>query len=279
VSPLSEIRLVAQRELRKNFRSVKGIILIILSLLGGTAATLAITWVERQLRKELPDMPPEAMRAAREAAITKALGDPATGKLLADTPEVLLAVFFVTILLTPMLIALLGFDSVSGDLQHKAIRYFTLRTRRVSYTVGKWAGLWVTVSTITLLMHVVIWVISIGRGEGTAAAIVSWGARLWVMTLPISAVWCAIATLVSTIFKTPILALLGTFGAFFLLWLTYTIGLRFDLDALMYAYPNSYDRFLINARVDRWVTGLAACVGMTLAYIGASTLVFAKRDV
>ena len=59
------------------------------------------------------------MEAAREDAMTQAFGDPATGKLLAHTPEVLLAVFFITIWLTPLLISLLGFDNVSGDMQHK----------------------------------------------------------------------------------------------------------------------------------------------------------------
>ena len=35
MSPIQEVVLVMQRELRKNFRSVKGIVLLTLSLLGG----------------------------------------------------------------------------------------------------------------------------------------------------------------------------------------------------------------------------------------------------
>ena len=45
---------------------------------------------------------------------------------------------FMTIWLTPMLVALMGFDSISADIQHKGVRYWTLRTRRASYFVGKW---------------------------------------------------------------------------------------------------------------------------------------------
>jgi hypothetical protein len=47
VSPISEVRFVAQRELRKSFRSAKGIVLLVLSLLGGTAVTLLLAWVQQ----------------------------------------------------------------------------------------------------------------------------------------------------------------------------------------------------------------------------------------
>jgi ABC-type transport system involved in multi-copper enzyme maturation permease subunit len=279
VSPLSEVRFVAQRELRKSFRSAKGIVLLILSLLGGTAVTLLLAWVQQLKREKLAGITPEAMEAARESAMTEAFGDPATGKMLAHTPEVLLAVFFITIWLTPLLISLLGFDNVSGDLQHKTVRYWTLRTRRASYMIGKWLGVWTTVSAITLTMHAVIWVVCIVRGEAPAATALGWGLRLWVITLPISAVWCAITTFVSSLFKTPILALLATFAVFFVLWVTFLLGLRFDVRALTYVYPNTYDGFLINTRVDRWMTGLAACIGMTALYVAASSYIFTKRDV
>jgi ABC-type transport system involved in multi-copper enzyme maturation permease subunit len=278
VSPLSEVRFVAQRELRKSFRSAKGIVLLVLSLLGGTAVTLLLAWVQQLKREKLTNVTPEMMESAREDAMTQAFGDPATGKLLAHTPEVLLAVFFITIWLTPLLISLLGFDNVSGDMQHKSVRYWTLRTRRASYMVGKWLGLWTTVSAITLTMHAVIWVVCIARGEAPAGTAINWGLKLWIITLPISAVWCGISTLVSSIFKTPILSLLATFAVFFVLWVTFLIGLRFNVDALTYVYPNTYDGFLINARIDRTMIGLGACIGMTALYVGASSFLFTKRD-
>lgn len=279
MSPLSEVRFVAQRELRKSFRSAKGIVLLVLSLLGGTAVTMLLAWVQQLKREKLADVSPEAIEAARERAMTEAFGDAATGKALSHTPEVLLVVFFITIWLTPLLISLLGFDNVSGEMQHKSVRYWTLRTRRSSYMIGKWLGLWTTVSAITLTMHAVIWMVCIFRGEAPAATAIGWGVRLWVITLPMSAVWCAISTLVSSIFKTPILALLATFAAFFVLWVIYLFGLRFNVDALTYVYPNTFDGFLINSRVDRWMTGLAACIGMTALYVGASSFMFTKRDV
>ncbi len=279
MSPLSEIRFVAQRELGKSFRSVKGIVLLVLSLLGGTGATLLIVKATQLKRDNLGDVSPEVMRSMRESATTKTFGDPLIGKSLADAPEVLVAVLVLTIWLTPMVIALLGFDSVAGDLQHKAVRYWTLRTRRASYFIGKWAGTWGTISIMTFAMHAMIWVVCIFRGEATAAVALGWGLRFWLLTLPISAVWCGIGTLVSSLFKAPMISLLVTLTSFFVLWLVWMAGMVTGKEFLLYAYPNFYDSLLIHPHANRAVAGLAACIAMAAAYLGAGSYLFAKRDV
>jgi ABC-type transport system involved in multi-copper enzyme maturation permease subunit len=279
VSPLSEIRFVAQRELGKSFRSAKGIVLLVLSLLGGTGATLLLVYAQRLKREKLAGADPEALRQLREDAATQIFGDPVTGKSLADAPEVLVAVLLLTIWLTPMVISLLGFDSVAGDLQHKAVRYWTLRTRRWSYFVGKWAGVWATVSMMTLSMHALIWILCIVRGEAPAASALGWGIRFWLITLPMSAAWCGIATFVSSLFRSPIIALLVTFAGFFGLWLFWMVGQVTHAEALQYVYPNFYDALLIHPHVNRSMTGLAACLGMVGLYVGGGSYLFSKRDV
>lgn len=279
VSPLFEIGVVAQRELRKSFSSAKGIALLALSLLGGTGATLLLVKVEQLKREKLGDVSPEVLRAMRERAATDVYGDPATGKALAAAPDVLLAVLLLTVWLTPLVIALLSFDSVSADMQHKTVRYWTLRTRRGSYFLGKWAGVWGTVSAMTLAMHAVIWIVCVLRGEATAAAAFGWGVRFWLTTLPISAAWCALATFVGSLFKTPMVSLLAIFASFFVLWVVWLIGQVTHADALRYVYPNAFDALLLHPRVERAVLGLAACVGTAALYLAAGAVVFKKRDV
>lgn len=279
MSPLSEIRIVAQRELGKSFRSAKGIVLLVLSLLGGTGATLLLVKAQQLKREELAGADPEMVRELREKAATQIFGDPATGKSLADAPEVLLVVLLLTIWLTPLVISLLGFDSVSGDLQHKAVRYWTLRTRRWAYFVGKFAGVWATVSMMTFAMHALIWVVCIIRGEAPAGVALGWGIRFWLVTLPISAAWCGIATFVSSLFKSPIISLLVIFASFFGLWLFWMIGQVAHTSALQWVYPNFYDALLVNPRIDRAMTGLAACLGMAALYVGGGSYLFTKRDV
>ncbi len=279
MSPLSEIRFVAQRELGKSFRSAKGIVLLVLSLLGGTAASLLLVKVQQLKREKMPNIDPESLRAIREDAATQIFGDPATGKSLADAPEVLIAVLLLTIWITPLVISLLSFDSVAGDLQHKAVRYWTLRTRRWSYFIGKWAGVFATISTMTLAVHTLIWVVCIARGEAPAGTTLGWGIRFWLLTLPMSAAWCAIATFVSSLFKSPIIALLVTFASFFILFMFWLVGGVTHADALMYVYPNHYEDMLVNPRLDRLMTGLACCLGMAALYIGGGSYLFTKRDV
>lgn len=279
MSPLSEIRFVAQRELGKSFRSAKGIVLLVLSLLGGTGATLLLVYVQQLKREKLAGANADMLRELREDAATKIFGDPATGKSLSDAPEVLIAVLLLTIWLTPLVISLLGFDAVAGDLQHKSVRYWTLRTRRWSYFVGKFAGVWVTVSMMTLAMHSLIWLLCIIRGEAPAATALGWGIRFWLITLPISAAWCGIATFISSLFKSPIIALLVIFASFFGLWLFWMIGQVAHTEALQYLYPNFYDAMLVNPRLDRSMTGLACCIGMAALYVGGGSYLFSKRDV
>jgi hypothetical protein len=36
---------------------------------------------------------------------------------------------------------------------------------------------------------------------------------------------------------------------------------------------------LINPRLDRSMTGLAACIGMAALYVGAGSFLFSRRDV
>ncbi len=279
MSPLSEIRFVAQRELGKSFRSAKGIVLLVLSLLGGTAASLLLVKVQQLKREKMPNIDPESLRSIREDAATQIFGDPATGKSLADAPEVLIAVFLLTIWITPLVISLLSFDSVAGDLQHKAVRYWTLRTRRASYFIGKWAGVFATISTMTFAVHALIWVVCIARGEAPAATALGWGIRFWLLTLPMSAAWCGIATLVSSLFKSPIIALLVTFATFFVLFMFWLIGGVTHANALMYVYPNFYEDMLVNPRLDRLMTGLACCLGMAALYIAGGSYLFTKKDV
>ncbi|MBS2017554.1 MAG: ABC transporter permease [Deltaproteobacteria bacterium] len=279
MSPLTEIRHVATRELTKSFRSAKGIVLLVLSLLGGTGATLLIVKAQQLKREKLAALDPSHLKDLREEAATQIFGDPATGKSLAEAPEVLIAVLLLTVWLTPLVISLLAFDSVSGDMQHKAVRYWTLRTRRSSYFIGKWAGVFASVSALTFAMHAIIWILCIVRGEAAAGTALGWGLRFWLVTLPISAVWCGLSTFVSSLFKSPIISLLVTFASFFVLWLLWMIGQVTHADALMYVYPNFYDALLVHPQINKAMTGLAACLGMVGLYVGAGSFLFMKRDV
>ena len=218
----AEVALVVQRELRKNVRSAKGIVLLALSVLGGVAVALVFAFIEKMKNEKLHALPPEATAEFQKQLILQlGGGDEALGESLSKAPAALLGAFEVTVWLGPMLVALLGFDAISGELQHRSVRYWTVRVRRPSYYVGKVLGLWGVVSTLTLLVHILIAHVDISRGGPavTAGDTISWGLRFWIVSRPISLEWCAIAQLIASQFRSPILALLVTFGSFFVLWI------------------------------------------------------------
>ncbi len=283
MNPLKEVRLILLRELRKNFRSVKGIMLLLISLIGSFGAALLLVKLQQFKRAKLgEEISAENLKDfvhnLRVDALTPVYGE-GTAKYIADSPEVLYMGLMITIWLTPMLVALLGFDSFSGDVQHRSVRYWTVRTRRGSYFAGKFLGLWTTISAVTLAIHALIWAVCIVRGEATTAETLSWGIRFWLISLPMSAAWCGLSVLVSSFFRTPIYALLTTLASFFALWLVWVIGVAADVNALLYFYPNYYDKLLLSPQLWQAASGFGACAVMAALCIGGGTFLFAKRDV
>jgi ABC-type transport system involved in multi-copper enzyme maturation permease subunit len=276
MNPLSEISLIVQRELRKNLRSVKGIILTALSIVGGTGTALLFV---QAFHRKFVNLSAEELRLGQQELFTEIYKDPVMGSYMSTAPLSLVVMLELTIWLAPLLVALSSFDAISGDIQHRTVRYWTVRTRRVSYYAGKFLGVWATVGTIVLAMDVCMWVAAIIKGE-PAGATLSWGIRFWLVSLPIAAVWCAIATFVGSLFRTPILSLLVTLGSFFTVWLFgFAIARGAEIQWLMYVYPNRYDAMLLSPRVEAVGGGLGICLGAAAILTAAGVALFQKRDI
>ncbi len=205
--------------------------------------------------------------------------DAQTAKRLADCPYSLWMMLIVTIWLAPLLVALLDFDAVSGELQHRSVRFWTVRVRRSSYMIGKYLGAWFAVLAVTLGMNVIVWGTTTAVSGLPLGTVLGWGVQFFAVSIPISAAWCGIATLVGSQVRTPMLSLLFIFATFFGLWLL-RIGAGFsEAEWLAYLYPNVYDRFLLSpdaAVVARGLLGTGLIAAVTTA---AATLVFERRDV
>lgn len=300
MSPASEIALVAGRELRKSIRSVKGIILGILTLLGSFLAVLICIWIETGVRSDMGATTTAAFQEAYEEAATKAGSDPAVAHYVAHMPISLITFLKVLVWVGPLLVALLGFDSVSGDLQHRSIRFWTVRTRRWSYLLGKFFGLWGIVSIVTFALMVISSLAVLIRGYITIGDFFTWGLRCWLISAVIVGTWTAVATFVSSRFKQPLLALLTTFAAFFCMWLPGFIGWAvrwgtaiqesaqtkghvkptvLDIRWYEYLYPNGYDDLLLSPKPMHVAEGLAACAIYMVVFVGLAAALFAKKDV
>jgi ABC-type transport system involved in multi-copper enzyme maturation permease subunit len=292
VNPFTETRYIVQRELRKSFRSVKGIILSVLTVAGGGGLALLFAQSDelRQKRLHEKDISPEVLLEAKRKLLGWWFMDESTGQHVGTAPGLLFFLFAVSLVMMPAVVLMLGFDSISAERQHKTVRYWTVRSRRSSYILGKWLGLWATCSLVALGMHALIWIVCTVRGEAPFAQIVSWGFRFWLASLPIVGMWCAVSVFVSSLLRVPILALLTTGAIFFVWWLVYFpfwIGSHGDPEqatvptpsAILYFFPNFYDRFILSPNIGPFLTGLAVCFGFAALMLTASSALFAKRDV
>lgn len=303
MSPFREIWIIFLRELRRNFRSVKGLILLAITVLGGGLVAFLLAESDEvrkgEIAKRLAERNIEHMSVDDALIETKRLGltwwfaDKDTAAHVAPAPLLLVFLFTVSLWLVPAVVLVLGFDSVSGDVQHRTVRYWALRARRWSFVTSKFLGLWATCSIVALAMHLVIWAMIVFRGEATFAATLSWGFRFWLASVPIIGVWCASSVLVSGLFRTPILSLLLNGGVFFLWWLlhvpawirTYTnIPENAGLDYVptpskwLFVFPNFYDRFLLSPQASQALIGLTVTLGFAAVCVAGSSVLFAKRD-
>ena len=290
MSPFVEIRLIALREVGKSIRSVKGIILGVLTLIGAFAASLLCVYVEGKQRATAGVDSTEAFTAFKHSIIANGTGNDALANTLASTPTSLLIFLQITIWLAPLLVALLGFDLISAEFQHRSVRYWTVRSRRSSYFIGKYLGLFGLVASVTLLLNVLAGIVVLAKGYAGIGDLVTWGTQFWLVTLPITMVWAAIAAFISSRFKTPILALLTTFGVFFVLWLLGIGGLvaRFamstagDIPTMSwyeYLYPNNYDQMLLSHEPTKVAMAIGILVGFSAVMSAAGSFLFARRDV
>jgi ABC-type transport system involved in multi-copper enzyme maturation permease subunit len=174
----------------------------------------------------------------------------------------------------------LGFDSIAGEMQHRTVRYFTMRARRASYFIGKTIGLWLVVSIITLVLHSLVWIVAVTRGGISSSVGFGWGFHLWLITLPISAAWCGFATLIGSQFKSPILALLVTFAIFFVIWVLGLIGMVSEsVYWFRFIYPNTFEDWMLSPHADRVAKGAAICAALGTVTAAAGAVLFTRKDV
>jgi ABC-type transport system involved in multi-copper enzyme maturation permease subunit len=276
-----EVGLVAQRELLRNLRSTKGIAMAALFFLGGLVPSVIRMLLARATEgtgvERLTD---EDRRALFQQVLERQYHDAGIAKHLSDAPLILYGLFAGTLTFLPFFILVIGFDQIAREIQHRTIRYSAGRASRPAIVVGKALGTWGVIAVMTLVLHVTVWIIALAQREGHAANILSWGARLWVFNVMAAASYVGFTTLMSSLVRTPIVALFLGVGIGFGLWLGYTIlTLIESTKAAGWAFPNGYERLLISPDPLHVAGGMALLVAWGAACVAGASVIVVKRDV
>lgn len=279
MTAFQEAYLVAGREVRRNLTSVRGVVLLVFCVMGAVIAAMIMAWVRSVdvFGTNVDNLSARQATMVWEALLAKQY-DPVTAKDIARAPVLLYFASIIGARLSAALVALIGFDAVSGDLQYRAVRYVTMRVHRASYYAGKVLGLFVVACVMMLVTHFFIWGVAVARGATSVSEVLRWGPRMWLVDVPIVAAWCGIAQLVGSQFRAPILALLLTFMSFFALWIVHAIAFFTELPPLSYVYPCSFDGLLLSPTVERVLLGAAGGFGVALLTSAIGAFAFTRRD-
>jgi ABC-type transport system involved in multi-copper enzyme maturation permease subunit len=277
---MSALTLTVAREVRKNLQSAKGIAMVVLFLLGGLApARLRALFTQSTEGIGLDKMGEEGLHTLKIQVLTQRFKDENIAKYLADCPTTLLGLFEGTLFFLPPIILLIGFDAICGETQHRTLRYLVNRAPRPTIVAGKMLGIWGVVAAMTLLLNVAVWVVALVQKDGTAAQMLSWGGRLWVLSVVYAGAYVGLTTLLSALFRTPAVALVTGVAVLFAMGiLNLTFGFIESTHSLTYLFPSTYEKWLLSPDPGR----IAAGCGVLLAWaatclLGATELV-RRRD-
>lgn len=280
MSPVREAGLTALREIRRNLGSAKGIAMFALFLFGGSVPSLLGLAVTRFLGKDpLAGLSTDERHQFVQALLQRGGYSEDAAKYLSTCPVDLYGLFQGTLIFAPLVILMIGFDQVSGDVQHRAIRYIAGRSRRESIVAGKALGVWAIVASLALVLNLVVWGLAAAR-YGDVGDVLSWGPRVWFFSVVAAGAWVGLTTLISSLYKTPIVALFAGVGIFVALWIVNKILGVFDSTrAVQWALPFRYEELLLSNEPLKVAGGIGAFIAWGAVMVAIAALIVKRRDV
>lgn len=286
MNPLRETLLVFAHEMRRSLRSAKTLVLLILYALATAAFGLLFVAGTRSLQEQLnqvsggQQLPPEALMEMKMGGLSLFFGKDETQlAYLASIPLVVVVFAKVTLFFLPLLTALVGFDQVSSELQTRSIRYLSLRVRRGALLAGKVLAQLALLVGLTLIINLGVFAYAALSIEGfpVGAGLLAL-ARFWALTLVAALAYVGLATLCSTLFRTPIFALLTALSILFGLWVLALLTNFESLAFLRYALPSHYEAGFFRPDLLGVLGSVGAFAGFAAAFLGLAWLTLRARD-
>ncbi|MCB9730435.1 MAG: ABC transporter permease subunit [Deltaproteobacteria bacterium] len=271
------LRVVASYEVERLVRSPHGaaVLLLFVTLYGWAA------WSLRRIAETFPvaNLGQDSEFAAavsRFVAQAAGLKDDALSGLLRDHPPLLVAIFALSVMLTPLLAILLSSDQTATDIRTRHLRFLLLRTDRLSLYLGRFAGSLAAFAIAqAVAVAAVVIAISPARVGGTEGFLYLFRGYVTVLLLaaPCVALMAALDALSAQATRALMLALL--------LWVALAIAVAAagpDFQFLDYGFPTAGKYRVLADRASDMAPTLAFQAIYAAAALALGFVRFRRRD-
>lgn len=286
-----ETLLVAGHDLKHSLRSTKALVFLLLYAVMTLLVGGGVVWATGRVMEEVDrlgltrgmdpaELAEEKAKAYRQL-VSQFVDDEEAVEHYASIPVVVLFFFWATRVFLPLLIGLMSYDQINGELHNRSIRYTLLRARRGALLAGKLTSnmtliLGLTVATNLLLLGFAVLRIPDFDLGGAVWHVV----RFWLLTLPLAAAWLAVSSFLSTLFRSPYYSLLAMLGVLFLSLALWLLSLAWDaIEPAKWLFPWQYGGFLASPKPAEVLLGVGGFLGFACVFTLLSFVVFYRRDV
>jgi len=286
-------------ELRRAMKSPRVLLVLLLYLAFSAGVVLLAGYLAHQAQTqfEAHGQGTEGLQSPK-AALVAMLFDRALVESLLELPGLLLVVFKLGLLFLPAYVAVLGFDSVSAELQTRSLRYLTVRTSRTALALGKTLALAAVVLLLVTVVHLGAFTYALSNVPDftRAEALRAWP-RLWGTTALVGVGMAAFTVLCSTASRSPPLSLTLNFAALLGFWALGAFGgsvrvMRMVQEQMTHQElpvtwqerigllaPSTWSSELLYPDFTRAMTGALVLLLFALASAAAAVAVLRTRDV
>jgi ABC-type transport system involved in multi-copper enzyme maturation permease subunit len=299
VGELDEIRVIWRGELQRALRSGWAAALAVLFLVGQGLLLAVVGFLSSGAAKMTGPAGAGGDTLAQKKALLTFFSSysEATIDSIARLPTVLLVAFSATTLVAPLLIALMGFDQLAGEVAPKSMRYLIVRARRTSIVTGKY----LTQLTVLLVLLALCVVAMVGTARYLDADFgwtdtFGWGLKLVLALGVVGVTYAALTTLCSAVAGSGALALFLNIGVLFGLWLVSLLANRVRLPDtvgavgleatkeesvlayLRYLAPSEFEHRLLSPDALEYGIGVLAYLGFAAIFLSLARLALQQRD-
>jgi ABC-type transport system involved in multi-copper enzyme maturation permease subunit len=215
-------------ELRRALKSPRVLLVLLLYVAFSAGVMLAAGALahQAQLQAEAQGQGTGGLESPKAALLALLFGqDRALVESLLELPAVLLVVFKLGLVFLPAYVAVLGFDTVSAELQTRSLRYLSVRTSRMALALGKALALAAVVLLLVTLVHLGAFAYALSNVPdfSLAEAAHAWP-RLWGTTALVGVGMAALTTLCSAASRAPALSLTLNFALLLGFWAAGAVG-------------------------------------------------------